>query len=143
MLLEALLRVLEALDALEVRAGKAGRGARLERAAEKKLRWEEGGKLHIESGTRGGQIDAIAVMVSLLLDGLRVNRRDVCAARVSSISKPIDVGSESAVRETGVAVGGLGRVTEAIRGTGASLGTRHVLHPKKMRWDKTVPSDVG
>ena len=83
--------MLVALNVLKVRASKGCGGARLEGAAEKKLRGQEGGKLHIESGTRGGQIEPIAMMVSLLLDGLRIDRRDVRASGVSSISKPIDV----------------------------------------------------
>lgn len=78
-----------------------------------------------------------------MLDGLSVDSGDVSATGVPRIGEALDIGGESAMRKASITVGGLRSVAKAARGTGPSLRTRHVLHPEKMRGDKTVPSNVG
>lgn len=148
LLLEVLmLGLLEAAQILELGAGERGRSSGLEWAAEEQLGGKQRGELHIKARSRGGQIGAIVVRAGLVGNRLRVDGGNVSTARVS-VGKPRDVGSEGTMREASVAVGGLGRVTKAtldvavIVAVRPLLGTRDILHPEKMRGDKTVPTDV-
>jgi hypothetical protein len=145
-----LLSLLVAVDVLKVGAGKGIGRPRLKRAAEKQLRREERGELHVEGSAGSGHIGAIrrgllvvlvlVLMLVLVLKRLRVDRRDVPAARMS-VGKARDVGGEGTVGEARVAIRRLRGVAEAAGGARPGVVT-HVLHPEKMRRDEVVPSDV-
>jgi hypothetical protein len=63
-------------------------------------------------------------------------------ARVT-VAETGDVGSEGSMRETRVAIRGLGSISIASAwGAGPGLRAREVLHAEQMRRDKTVPGDV-
>jgi hypothetical protein len=112
--------LLKSGDALKLRTGKSSRCTGLKRAAEKQLRRQKGGELHIKCSPRGSHVHSI---VRSLLDHrlrLGVDRRDVTSSRMS-VGEARDVGVEGAMRETSIAVGRLGGMSEAvgraIRGT--------------------------
>lgn len=132
--------MLKSRHVLKLRASELGRCSRLEGAAEKQLGRKKRGELHVEAGTRGRHV--MTVMCGLVKLLLSINRRDISTARVP-ISEARNVRSEGTVREAGVAVGRLRRVTEStcrVGGTsGNATGCREVLHPEKMRRDKAVP----
>jgi hypothetical protein len=120
LLLVVSLLLLKSGDALKLRAGKSSRRTGLERAAEKQLRRQKGGKLHIKCSARGSHVHSI---VRSLLDHrlrLGVDRRDVASSRMS-VGEARDVGIKGAMRETSIAVGRLRGMPEAvgraIRGT--------------------------
>ena len=133
-----LLGMLETGNVLEMRAGERRRGSRLERAAEKQLGWEQRSELHVEGRARSGQVGAVGVV---LLHRLRVDGRDVASPGVP-VRKARNVGRESTMGEARVAVGRLRGMAVATGSTRPWLLTIHVLHPEKMRRDKTVPGNV-
>ena len=148
LMLAVLLQLLVAGHVLELRVGKSSRAARLKGATQEQLGRKKGRKLHVESSAGRGHIGGIVVVLLLLMlvlvllaHGLSVDRRDVPAAWMPvGESSDLGVRSECTMREARIAVGRLRCVTVA--GTLPSLGTRQVLHPEKMRRDKTVPGDV-
>lgn len=159
---------LESGHVLELRTVECGGSAGLEGTSQEQLRRQQWSELHVEGRAGRGQIGAICgmllvvvlvVMLVMLLLGLlgllsdrlhwlRINGRNIPAPRMP-VSKAGDVRSEGAVGKARVAVRGLGRMArEAVpldggTGPGRTDGARElVLHPEKMRRDKTVPGDV-
>lgn len=146
MLLAVLLGLLVAGKVLELAIGKGSGRARLERASEEKLGREQRRELHVEAGTRGGQVSQVVVDRLLLnVDILGVDGRNVATAGVP-VSEARNVGSKGAVGEASVAVGGFRGMAKATWATAwaclADGAWVVLLHPEEMRWDKIVPTDV-
>lgn len=136
-----MLSLLEARESLELGATKGGRASRLEGAAQEQLRREQRRELHIKSRSRS-HVMAIGLV---LVHVLSVERGNVGATRVA-VSEARDVGGEGSMRETSIAVGGLGGMAETRAvGTGwRSLASSSIklLHPKEVRGDERVPPSV-
>lgn len=138
-----LVALLVPIEVLELVVGKSG-SARLERATEEQLRRKQRRELHVKASAGSGHVLSIGRSRGLLVHRLSINRGNVASARVS-IGKTRNVGSKGAVGETGIAVGRLGGVTEAVTTLGRPSRDprdRKVLHPEQMRRDKAVPRYV-
>jgi len=77
---------------------------------------------------------------------LGVDARNISTARMT-VGEAGDISVKSAVREASVAVGWLGSMAEAARGTAGALANvadraGEVLHSEEMGRDKSVPPDV-
>jgi hypothetical protein len=145
-----LLRGLEAGHVLELGIIEGSRGSGLEGAAKEELGGKERSELHVEAGSGGRH-----VILNRgwrrglgLVHGLSVELGDVATARVTVISKARHVGGEGAMGETSIAVGGLGRVAEAVTTRGRVVralrvgAVEVVLHVEEMRGDVRVPPGV-